>query len=120
MKIPTKTLASLLLMTSLSVATASARGSRRKEGYDSRYDRLLQRHDRKGELRSAVLGISLAEFRLLERQLGPEAALRARGFTTIVNYRMALLGKIRHELRQQGWTSQRIDRHVELRISRVT
>jgi len=124
MKISTKTLASLLLITAVATVPGISRiGSGRagkRPRRDSHYARILQHHDRKGELRASVLGLPLNEFRLLERTQSREAALRSRGFANERMFRKALFCRIKHELRQRGWTSKRIDEHVAMRVSRIS
>jgi hypothetical protein len=118
MQISTKTLASLLVVTSVAVMPGTTRRSRgwRKK---SRFDRLLQRHDRKGELRAELLGLSPQEFRDLQKEHSFEEVVRRHGFMNEQAFRMALLGKLREELRQRGWSAHRINTYVALRRERL-
>ena len=62
MRLPIKSVASLLLVTAVAAAVPGISrlpGGKRQE---SKFDRLLQRHDRKGELRASVLGLNPMEF----------------------------------------------------------
>lgn len=106
MKLSTKTLASLMKETAKTVKHSSKRKTNRH--FSPRIERLLQRHDRKGELRSSVLGIPFIEFKTLERRQTPEVALKSRGFAAVADYYQALLGKMVVELRQRGWSERRI------------
>jgi hypothetical protein len=45
--------------------------------------------------------------------------VRRSGFASERAFRLALLGKLKAELRQRGWTTQRIDRYVLARSSRL-
>jgi len=44
---------------------------------------------------------------------------RQSGFTSERAFRLALLGKLKDELRHRGWTSQRIERYVLARSGRL-
>jgi hypothetical protein len=116
----TKTLASLLLVTAVAAAVPGISripGSKRRQ--ESQFDRLLQRHDRKGELRADVLGISPLEFKSLQKKLTFEEIAKRRGFGTPRAFRMALLGKLKNELHQRGWTSHRIEKYMAMRSGRI-
>lgn len=117
MKIATKTVASLLLVTA--VATAVPGISKLGRRHESQFDRLLQRHDRKGELRAEILGLDPLEFRDLQKQLSFEDIARRSGFKNIRAFRLALLGRLKNELRRRGWTNGRIDRYVIARSNRL-
>lgn len=121
MRIPTKTLASLLLVTAVAAAVPGI--SRRKAGSEhrreSQFDRLLQRHDRKGELRAEVLGMDAYTFRRLQKKLSFDEIARSSGFKDSRAFRLALLGKLKNELRMRGWTTRRIERHLTTRSGRI-
>lgn len=122
MRLSTKTLASLLLVTAVAAAVPGISSkfppgkSRKKE---SQFDRLLQRHDRKGELRADVLGVDAATFRSLRSRLSFDEITKRYGFKDTRAFRLALLGKLKNELRQRGWSSQKIERYVAVRRVRV-
>lgn len=120
MRIATKTLATLLVVTAVAAAVpgiSKIPGSKRR--YESQFDRLLQRHDRKGELRADVLGLDALEFRDMQKKLSFEEIARKRGFATTRAFRIALLGKLKNELRLRGWTTKRIERYVTMRSGRL-
>lgn len=120
MRMSTKTVASLLLVTAVAAAIPGISrlpGSKRRQ--ESQFDRLLQRHDRKGELRAEVLGIDAPVFRTLQRHHSFEDIIRQRGFTTVRAFRIALLGKLKHELRGRGWTDHRIRQYMTTRSGRL-
>jgi len=120
MRIATKTLATLLVVTAVAAAVpgiSKIPGSRRR--HESQFDRLLQRHDRKGELRADVLGLDTLEFRDMQKKLSFEEIARKRGFATTRAFRIALLGKLKNELRLRGWTTKRIERYVTMRSGRL-
>ena len=120
MKLSTKTLASLLLVTAVASAVPGiSQLSPRKRRHESQFDRLLQRHDRKGELRAELLGLKPIELRAMLKVASFEEIVRRSGFASTRAFRIALLGKLKSELRQRGWTSQRIEKHVAIRSPRI-
>ena len=119
MRMSTKTLTSLLLVTAVAAAVPGISripGAKRRE---SQFDRILQRHDRKGELRAEVHNMSPLELRDLQKRVPFKDIIHRAGFKNDRAFRVALFGKLKNELRQRGWTPQRIDRFVSLRSSRI-
>lgn len=102
MKLSTKTLLSLL-------RAISSPGEYRPVADEQRVRRLLQRHDRKAELRAAVLNMPAAEFRFAERRHMLDIVLKRHGFRSVEEFYRALCGKVKAELRQRGWSSAKID-----------
>ena len=120
MRMSTKTLTSLLLVSAVAAAIPGISripGSKRRQ--ESQFDRLLQRHDRKGELRSEILGIDPLAFRDIQKRLTFDEIARSRGFPTRRAFRIALLGKLKAELHQRGWTDSKIKRYMTLRSGRL-
>ena len=120
MRIPTRTVASLLIVTAVAAAVpgiSRVPGSKRRQ--ESQFDRLLQRHDRKGELRADVLGVDAPTFRNMQKQMEFEEIIRRYGFKDVRAYRLALLGRLKNELRQRGWTAKKIERYMTARSGRV-
>ena len=119
MKVSTKNLASLLVVSAVAlVAPGITRlGNFRRP---SKFDRILQRHDRKGELRASLLGVEPHVFRSLQRKLPLEEIVKRHGFSDSRQFRLALCGKLKDELRQRGWSSRRIDKFVAVRSDRAT
>mgnify|MGYP000173890094 CR=1 FL=1 len=72
-------------------------------------ERVLRRHDRKGELRAGILGIDAATFKGLQKQYGFDELIRRYGFKKQSDFCLALIGKLRSELLYRGWSRQRID-----------
>lgn len=123
MRISTKTVASLLLVTAVAAAVPGVTGKmpgRKRFRQESQFDRLLQRHDRKGELRAEVLGMDVRTFREKMRHKTLEEVARQRGFKTVREFRIALLGKLKHELRLRGWSLKKIEHFVVSRSTRVS
>lgn len=120
MRMSTKTLASLLLVTAVAAAVPGISripGSKRRQ--ESQFDRLLQRHDRKGELRAEVLGLDALTFREMQKKMSFEDIARRRGFHTARAFRIALLGKLKNELHQRGWTAHKIEQYMATRSGRL-
>lgn len=119
MKLSTKTVASLLLVTAVASAVPGISKIPGRKRQQSQFDRLLQRHDRKGELRADILGIKPIELRTMLRTMPFEEIVKRRGFPSTRAFRIALLGRLKNELRQRGWTTQRIERHLTARSARL-
>jgi hypothetical protein len=120
MRISTKTLASLLLVTAVAAAVPGAgKVQTGKKRHESKYDRLLQRHDRKGEIRAEILGLDPLAFRDMQKKLSFDEIIRRYGFKNRRAFRLALLGKLKNELRQRGWTAHKIEHYVLSRRSRL-
>lgn len=120
MKLSTKTLTSLMLVTTVAAALPGAsRTISRASRTESKFDRILQHHDRKGELRAEVLGIDPLTFRTLLRQVSFPTIIRRYGFRDERAFRLALLGKLKEELGSRGWSRQRVDNYVEGRLDRI-
>ncbi|MEO5950030.1 MAG: hypothetical protein ABIQ04_01135 [Candidatus Saccharimonadales bacterium] len=120
MHLSTKTLTSLLLVTAVAAAIpgiSTVSGSKRRR--ESQYDRLLQRHDRKGCIRADVLGLTPEVFHALQKKKTFKEIIQRQGFKNVRAFRLALLGKLRLELRARGWTRQKIDNFVVMRSSRI-
>lgn len=120
MRMSTKTVASLLIVTAVAAAIpgiSRVPGSKRRQ--ESQFDRLLQRHDRKGDLRAEVLGIDAPTFRRLQKQVPFNEIIRRYGFKDVRSYRLALLGRLKNELHGRGWTAKKIERYMSTRSGRV-
>lgn len=120
MRLSTKNLTSLLLVTAVAAAVPGISrlpGSRYRR--ESQFDRLLQRHDRKGEIRADVLGLGVLEFKDMQRQMSLQEIAQQRGFASERAFRLALLGKLKNELRLRGWTAKKIDKFIWKRSSRI-
>ena len=78
-------------------------------------DRILRRHDRKGELRAQILAISPEEFRKLQKRQGFEQTVRQSGFKDMLGFAKALLGKLKQELHGRGWSPKKINHLINTR-----
>ena len=120
MKLTTKTIASLLVVTSVAAAVPGlSRISIPKKRRESMFDKLLCRHDRKGEIRSEVLGIPQAEFKRLIKTKSFQQIISMSGFYSERDFRIALMGYLRNQLRARGWTTARIDSYISMRSERL-
>lgn len=120
MKLSTKTVASLLVTTAVAAAVPGiGRVTRPGKNYESQFDKILQKHDRKGHIRAEVLGISVNEFKEKSKKMTQEQVVTSCGFTSKRSFRLALLGRLRNELRTRGWTSHQIDSYIASRAMRM-
>jgi hypothetical protein len=122
MRISTKTVASLLLITAVAAAVPGVSEkipTRQHFRRESQFDRLLQRHDRKGELRAEILGMETHVFRAQLKHMSLEMIARQRGFKSVREFRIALLGRLKEELHRRGWSFRRIEQYMVQRGSRV-
>lgn len=116
-KLSTKTIATLTVVTA---AAAAIPGLSKAALYsnESHFDKLLQRHDRKGEMRAEILNLTPHEFKKRLRRYTFDEIISKAGMTKRT-FRLALLGTLRNELRQRGWTTTRIDDYIRNRSTRT-
>ncbi len=120
MKMSTKTIASLMVVTA--VASAMPGASRLgvpRQRRKSQFDKLLAVHDRKGELRAEILGISALTFRQMSRTRSFAQIVRECGIGSTRAFRLALFGRLRDELLRRGWSRAKIDAYMTARVVRV-
>lgn len=102
-QLSTKTLESLLVAT---LKTAKDT----KEGVAMKHlERVLRRHDRRGELRAGILGISSVQLKAIQKRRNFDEIIKLHGFKERRDFYLALIGKLRSELLYRGWSRQRID-----------
>jgi hypothetical protein len=120
MKLSTKTTASLFVVTAVAAAVPGlSQIAIPKKRRESQFDKLLTRHDRKGELRAEILGISPYEFKKMSRTMSFDDIVRACGIESKRSFRLALLGRLRSELLARGWSRSRIDTYLLVRAPRL-
>lgn len=120
MKIATKTLVSLLIVTVLTLSnTGFVYASSDTKHKESRIDRITRRHDRKLELRASILGISTEQLREELKVSTFDQVLKKHGFKTRESFRTALAGKIKDELKKRGWSDGKIQKVVHSRLARM-
>lgn len=118
-RLSTKTIATLLVATAAAIpAPGISTVFDPRKNRQSQFDRLLQRHDRKGDIRADILGITSYDFKKMSRQMTFDEIIRSQGMTKRI-FRIALLGALRNELRQRGWTATKIDEYVRMRSPRA-
>lgn len=116
-KLSTKTVATLMVVTAAAAAVPGISKALPRSN-ESQFDKLLQRHDRKGDIRAEILNISPHELKRLLRQMSFDAVIHKAGMTKRT-FRLALLASLRNELRLRGWTTARIDNYIQLRSLRT-
>lgn len=116
-KLSTKTIATLTVVTA---AAAAIPGLSRAafNSNESQFDKLLQRHDRKGDIRAEILNLTPHEFKKQMRRYSFDEIISKAGMTKRT-FRVALLGTLRNELRQRGWTTAKIDDYIRQRSGRT-
>lgn len=120
MKISTKTVATLLVAATVAAAIPGiSQISMSKKRRESQFDKLLQRHDRKGELRAELLGITAYDLRRLLRIMSFDDVLNSCGISSKRAFRLALVGRLRDELLRRGWSRARIETYVMRRSVRL-
>lgn len=118
MKLSTKSLSSALV--AALVNSTSGKNHIASQRHERRYERVLEKHDRKGELRASVLGLDELEFRKQGRRYPLSRIVSLYGFENERAFYRAVVGKIREELRIRGWTPQRIAYFEMTRLQRIS
>ena len=121
MKIATKTLVSLLIVTALTLGSSSFAGATSGPGLrsESRIERVTRRHDRKLELHASILGISTDQLREELKTSDFDQVLKKHGFKTREDFRTAMAGKIKDELKNRGWSDEKIQKIINSRLARM-
>lgn len=125
MTIATKTLATIMLVAMLTLSATgvsalsmqdSTTGNKHRD--DKQLERLYKRHDRKMELRASVLGVSADELREKLKEQSFDQVIKQSGFKDRQSFYMAMIGKMKEELRARGWDDSKVQKFVEKRLSR--
>ena len=120
MKLSTKTVASLLVVTTVAAAVPGlSQITIPKKRRESQFDKLLSTHDRKGELRAEILGIAPHAFKQLSKKMTFEEVIQACGLYSKRDFRLALAGYLRNDLLQRGWSRARIETYILTRAPRM-
>ena len=122
MKIATKTLTSLLIITiiSLSATTMAAAASATSgQKAESRIERITRHHDRKMELQASVLGITPAELKEELKTSTFDQVLKKHGFKTREDFRVAIAGKLKDELKKRGWSDEKIQKLLDKKLAKL-
>ena len=110
MRLATRTLESLITATQSVIQAPNTPGKSWKK-----FERILKRHDRKGELLARILSITPEHYRELQKRLPLEQLVRQCGFRDSRSFALALLGKLKDELHLRGWSQARIERMLGAR-----
>lgn len=121
MKIATKTLVSLLIITALTISSSSFASATSGSGMrrESRIERITRKHDRKLELTADILGIANEQLKEELKVSSFDQVLKKHGFKTREDFRTALSGKIKDELKKRGWSDEKIQKTVDHRLARL-
>jgi len=125
MKIATKTLTSLLIITVLTlssttlVSATSNIGQSMGQKAEHRFERITKRHDRKMELHASVLGITPAELKVELKTGTFDQVLKKHGFKTREDFRLAVTGKLKDELKKRGWSEEKIQKLLNKKLSKL-
>ncbi|MEP6710749.1 MAG: hypothetical protein ABJA64_03440 [Candidatus Saccharibacteria bacterium] len=80
----------------------------------------MQISTKTSELRAELLGITPQEFEQLQKHMSFGEVVRRHGFLSEHAFLVALLGKLKAELHQKGWSRHRIDSYVSARSEHVS
>ncbi len=121
MKIATKALLTLLIVSALAmasgnVALASTDSSVRRS---NKLERLQRHHDRKLELRASILGITPEQLKQELKDSSFEKVLKKHGFKDKAAFEVALNGKVKDELKRRGWSENKLNKLLQKRADRL-
>lgn len=121
MKIATKTLVSLLIITVLTLSSSGLASATNGDGTrrQAAVERITRRHDRKQEITASLLGISTKQLREELKTSTFDQVLKKHGFKTREDFSIALAGKIKDELKKRGWSDEKIQKVVDHRLARM-
>ena len=123
MKIATNALVTLLIVTlltfSMPLVNASGTSQPPTDRSGKRLEKVLNKHDKKMEIRASVLGISADELKH-ELQFRPfNKVIKHYGFKNMDSFQKALVGKLKDELKHRGWTDRKINQYLSKRLERL-
>lgn len=122
MKIATKTLATLLIVTALSLSIYGgpvAATPVQFDRADERLEKLHKHHDRKFELWASVLNMQPDELREELKAKTLDQIIKKRGFKNREAFNTALVGKMKEELFRRGWSEHKIEALIQKRADRL-
>ncbi len=105
----------LTLSTSSIAAATNNTGSR----IEHRLERITKRHDRKMELQASVLGITPVALKEELKVSSFDQVLKKHGFKTREDFRVALSGKLKDELKKRGLSEEKIQRLLSKKMSKL-
>lgn len=116
-KIPTKTLLSLFVASAAATHTPTLGARSRPRKRDERLERLLVKHDKKGELRAALLNVDPADLPALQKKHPLGELARQKGFADTNSFWRALHAKVRDELHARGWSYGRLQAKIAKKLT---
>lgn len=121
MKIATKALLTLLIVSALTISSgsavlATADNSVRRS---NKLERLQRHHDRKLELRASILGITPQELKQELKDSSFDKVLKKYGFKDRAAFEVALNGKVKDELKRRGWSESKLNKLLQKRAERL-
>ncbi len=121
MKIATKTLTSLLIITMLTLSTSSLAAATSNTGsrIENRLERITKHHDRKMELQASVLGITPVALKEELKVSSFDQVLKKHGFKAREDFRVALSGKLKDELKKRGLSEEKIQRLLSKKMAKL-
>lgn len=123
-KVATNTLATLVLVSMMSLASMNMQTLTQKSKIGGiqlkRLEKVYQHHDRKHELRASVLGIDAEELRAQLKEKSLDAIIKKHGFKTRSSFYVAVTGKLKDELYRRGWSERKIESHFQKRLARLS
>lgn len=121
MKIATKTLVTLLIVSTimLSSGSVSAVSGTSEVRRNNKLERLQKHHDRKLELRASVLEITPQQLKQELKDSSFDQVLKKHGFKDRAAFQTALDGKVKDELKRRGWGEDKINKYLQKRADRL-
>lgn len=121
MKLATKTLTSLLIITVLTLSsTALANATSGNDGrLEHRIERITKHHDRKMELQASILGITSTQLKEELKTNTFDQILKKHGFKTREAFRIAVAGKLKDELKRRGWSEEKIQKMIDKKMAKL-
>ncbi len=121
MKIATKTLTTLLIVTMLTISTSGLVTATSNMGQraEHRLERITRHHDRKLELQASVLGVTPVALKEELKTSSLDQVLKKCGFKTREDFRLAVVGKLKDELKKRGWSDEKIQKVVNKKLLKL-
>lgn len=123
MKIATKALLTLLIVSALTISSGSIVAASGDNDTDIRrsykLERLQRHHDRKLELRASILGITPQELKQELKESSLDKVLKKYGFKDRSAFEVALNGKVKDELKRRGWSDNKLNKLLQKRTDRL-
>lgn len=121
MKIATKALLTLLVVSALTISSGSTvlASTDSKVRRSNTLERLERHHDRKLELRASILGITPEQLKQELKESSFDKVLKKHGFKDRAAFEVALKGKVKDELKRRGWSDSKLNKLLEKRVDRL-